>query len=185
MHQEVREWVSYVKTILPDFFKGKTVLDVGALDINGNNRGYFTDCKYTGIDIGPGPNVDEVSICHKYDKPNSSFEVVMSTDSLEHDMYWGLTLKKMYDLTKPGGLMLFTCATTGRSEHGTVKYDQAASPHTLKIDQWSSYYSNLTEQNIRSALPVDTAFYRYEFSVIVGSLKDWGKDLRFWGIKPI
>ena len=36
--------LSLVKQRFPDFFRSKTVLDVGGGDINGNNSHLFIDC---------------------------------------------------------------------------------------------------------------------------------------------
>ena len=43
-----------VKNMFPSYFKNIDVLDVGSLDLNGSNRYLFENCRYTGIDIGPG-----------------------------------------------------------------------------------------------------------------------------------
>lgn len=45
-----------VRQRFPDQFRNARVLDVGSLDINGSNRPFFTNCIYTGLDIGPGSN---------------------------------------------------------------------------------------------------------------------------------
>jgi hypothetical protein len=61
MHIQVINFTEYVKSILPDFFKDKTVLDVGSGDINGNNRFLFENCKYEGNDVINASNVTIVS----------------------------------------------------------------------------------------------------------------------------
>jgi len=93
---------------------------VGALDINGNNRHLFEDYSYIGIDIGPGRNVDVISLGHEY-KRDKLFDVVISSEAFEHDQHWRETIRICIFLTKPGGLFLFTCATEGRQEHGTSR----------------------------------------------------------------
>jgi hypothetical protein len=50
-HQEQKDFCLSVKEFMPDFFKGVSVLDIGSLDINGNNRYLFENYDYTGIDI--------------------------------------------------------------------------------------------------------------------------------------
>lgn len=152
--------------------------DFGSLDINGCNRGLFFECDYLGIDVGPGRNVDLVSPAHLAPIPNTAFDVVVSTECLEHDRYWKLTLKKAYEVLKPGGLFFFSCATTGRAEHGTSRTDRGSSPFTL------DYYMNLTESNIREA-------YRELLSKQIEDLyrpflfetPDHSADLYFRGIK--
>jgi hypothetical protein len=72
-----------------------------------------------------------------------------------------------------GNLVVFTCATEGRPEHGTTRTTPADSPFTLEWD----YYRNLTEQDFR-VLDLDRIFREYGFSVNENS-----KDLYFWGFK--
>ena len=81
-----------VKLKFPHYFRGIMVLDVGSFDVNGNNRHLFQDCQYVGVDVGEGPNVDVVSLAHEYQAPRESFDVVISTECFEHDMYYRRTL---------------------------------------------------------------------------------------------
>ena len=50
-HPEQRTFMTYVKEKFPEKFKNCRVLDIGSLDINGNNRYLFTDYTYVGVDI--------------------------------------------------------------------------------------------------------------------------------------
>lgn len=169
-HPEQRIFCLAVKEVFPQFFSNVRVLDVGSLDINGNNRFLFDDCGYLGIDIGEGANVDVVCPAHRFfARP---FDTIISTEMLEHDKYYGPSLNNMVSLLKPGGLLLFTCATTGREPHGTWSNAPMDSPLT------NDYYKNLTEQDIRDVLPVDQVFSIYMFTV-----DDECHDLRFCGVK--
>ena len=160
-----------VKTLLPEFFHGVRVLDIGSLDINGNNRYLFTDSSYIGIDLGAGANVDVVCRGHQY-KNDQPFDVVISTECFEHDKFWEQTILNGITLLRPGGLFAFTCATIGRDEHGTRKIKPHDSPFTL------DYYCNLTEADMREKIHFDNLFISYKFSVDVQA-----HDLYFWGIK--
>ena len=143
-HQEQINFCKSVKEFMPDFFKGVSVLDIGSLDINGNNRYLFDNYDYTGIDIGEGKNVDIVCKGHEF-KPNGGhqFDVVISTECFEHDKYWRETVRNVIDnLLKSGGLFIFTCATTGRPEHGTKRTSPSDSPFTSKAEDCEDYYMN-------------------------------------------
>jgi hypothetical protein len=85
-HQAQIDYINSVKDNHPKFFKNKSVLDVGSMDINGNNTIHFTDCDYLGLDIGEGKNVDIVCPIHKF-VSLYKFDVVISTEMLEHDKY--------------------------------------------------------------------------------------------------
>ena len=174
-HRTQIAWCKRVKKAYPKYFINKRVLDIGSLDINGNNKGLFKKCDYIGLDIIGGPNVDVVSIAHEY-SPDEQFDVVLSTNSFEHDMYFELTLKKMVELLKPSGLM-FCCGSSGHKEHGTVRRNAWASGTTqINNDKWARYYKNLKTKDFSDVLnPKET------FSIF--SLKDIEKDIRFVGIK--
>jgi len=175
-HKEQQDFCTSVLTLYPDHFKNKTVLDVGSLDINGNNRSYFTDCHYLGIDLGSGENVDVVTKTHMFN-PEIQYDTIISTECFEHDKHYVESLQNIVNMLKPGGLFLFTCATEGREEHGTSKSGTPdLSPYTNYI--WPNYYKNLNIENIRGAVDVDNIFSEYQFKVNMES-----NDLYFWGIK--
>ena len=79
------------------------MLDVGSLDINGNNRHLFENCEYVGLDVAPGRNVDVVSTAHRYGEPDESFDVVYSEGSLHHFRWPREMISEMWRVLKPGG----------------------------------------------------------------------------------
>lgn len=175
-HPAQQQYCEAIKQKFPLNFNNCNVLDVGSLNINGCNRELFTDCSYTGIDVGEGDNVDIVTKCHEYDKSSNSFDTIISTECFEHDNFLELSLHKIIDLLKPNGLFLFTCATTGRPEHGTRRTDTYSSPLTSSLCEFNDYYKNLTEQDFRDILDIDSIFKEYEFNVDM-------LDIRFYGVK--
>lgn len=169
-HYEQQQYCIYVKQKFPNLFTGK-VLDVGSMDINGNNRYLFDNYEYTGIDIGEGNNVDLV-VCGNLFRSNEEFDVVISTECFEHDKFWVATIFNTWMHLKRGGLYLFTCACDGRAEHGTYRTDGWASPFT------NDYYMNLNEDIVRKNLPIEKMFSQFEFTT-----NNQSHDLYFWGIK--
>ena len=172
-HPEQRAFCERVKALHPAFFKHARVLDVGSLDVNGNNRFLFEGGNYTGIDVGGGPNVDVVAFAHLFDAP--PFDVVVSTECFEHDIHYALSIQNIVRLLVSGGLFLFTCATTGRPEHGTRRSDGGKNAPLLP---WPDYYKNVTEQDIRETVDLDAFFSEYRFEIGHST-----HDLYFWGIK--
>jgi hypothetical protein len=162
------EYCQKIKARFPQYFEDCKVLDVGSLDINGNNRYFFKDCKYIGIDLGEGKNVDIICPVHKYN-PGFQFDIIISTEMLEHDYNWKKSLKRMFKLLKKCGLLLITAATTGRKEHGTYANQNKSSPFT------NDYYRNITTEMLAEALDFDK-FLKYEIDIV-------GTDIYFWGIK--
>lgn len=177
-HKEQKDYCLSVKSKHPNFFKNAKVLDVGSLDINGSNRYLFEDCEYTGIDVGPGKNVDIVCPGHKFEASDGSFDVIVSTECFEHDMYFPETLKNIIRMLRPGGLFFFTCGGDGRGEHGTLRTDTFSSPNTTQIPEWANYYRNVNEQWVREIINPEDVFESFQFSYMPVVC-----DFQFWGIK--
>jgi autotransporter strand-loop-strand O-heptosyltransferase len=149
-HNEQRDFCSRMRNIFPEYFTNKKVLDIGSLDINGNNRFLFTDCDYIGLDVGEGNNVDVVSVGHLYDGPDEYFDTIISTEVFEHDMFYEKTIKNIIRMLKPGGAFIFTCASEGRPEHGTRRCGEHCAPLLIQISEdWADYYKNLNEDAIK------------------------------------
>jgi SAM-dependent methyltransferase len=172
-HKEQIDYCKSVRELHPAYFENKKVLDVGSLDINGNNQYLFQYCKYHGLDVGEGKNVQIICPVHLY-TPNFTYDVIISTECFEHDKHYRESLLNIVSLLKSGGLFLMTCATTGRPEHGTKR----TSPDDAPLIEWNDYYKNLTEEDFRAVLNMDEIFSSYKFSVDITH-----KDLQLWAIK--
>ncbi|MFT6896837.1 MAG: SAM-dependent methyltransferase [Paraglaciecola sp.] len=175
-HHTQREFISLAASAMPRFFDKKRILEIGSLDINGTVRDYFTNCDYIGLDVAEGQHVDVVCEGQKYNEPEGSFDHVISCESMEHNPYWIDTFSNMVRLCKPDGLVLMTCATTGRKEHGTTRTTPMSSP--LTVDLGWEYYRNLQRSNFESEFPLEELFSAHCF------WSDWRTyDLYFCGIR--
>lgn len=175
-HKEQVEYCKRIKSENPEYFKHQTVIDCGSLDINGNNKYLFEDSNYIGVDLGNGKNVDVISPIHKLDFEDNSYSFVISTEMLEHDQHYADSLLNMIRMLKPNCMMMITCATTGRPEHGTRRTTKSDAP--LLDGDWADYYKNLDETDIRN-IP---GFIDY-FKEITFEVNHSHKDLQFFGIK--
>jgi SAM-dependent methyltransferase len=162
MHEQARRFTEFVRAHFPDFFHGKTVLDVGSGDVNGNNRYLFVSCDYHGNDVDQGDNVTIVSRTKDLPFPPESFDTIISTECFEHDPEYNESIRKIYSLLKPGGLFAFTCASLGRPEHGTSRSHTADSfASRAKIEDMQDYYRNLTISDIYNAAPLGQVFEQW------------------------
>jgi hypothetical protein len=161
-HKAQRDFCEQVKKHLPHYFKNATVLDVGSQDINGNNRWLFEDSAYLGCDVVEGRNVDFVGPCWALPRIASPFSVVISTEMLEHDPTWERSIKAMEERVAPGGLLLITCATTGRKIHNTEP---------------GGYYGNLTLEQVVGALD------KSKWEKIQATIEKTHHDVHLWAIK--
>lgn len=175
-HKQQLDFVQSVKQQFPNYFVKSNVLEIGSLDINGSVRQFFTNCAYIGLDIGPGPGVDVVGLGHEYDMPDSTFDCVISCECFEHDPYYEKTFTNMIRLCRSGGLILFSCATVGRAEHGTSQCEPQSSPLTAAIG-WN-YYKNLIDKDFLDHFDIEETFSYYKFAT-----NSEVHDLYFYGIK--
>ena len=179
MHDQARNFTLFVKKILPFYFNNKKVLDVGSGDINGNNRFLFENCEYNGNDVIKAPNVTIVSKTKDLPFENNFFDTIVSTECFEHDPEYKESFIKIYSMLKPDGLFCFTCASTGRGEHGTRRTTPSDSYGTIgNLDDMSDYYKNLTEIDLNEVLNLNELFSVWDTYYGANT-----KDLFFVGIK--
>lgn len=179
MHIEAKQFTLFVQKIFPEFFKNKVVLDVGSGDINGNNRFLFTDCSYNGNDVIAARNVTIVSRTKDLPFPDNTFDAIVSTECFEHDPDYEESFLKIYSMLKNGGLFFFTCASTGRAEHGTRRTSKQDSYGTIGgVMDMQDYYKNLTIADINKIKPLSEIF-----SVWDSYYNSARGDLYFVGIK--
>lgn len=194
-HKEQKIFLDKIKQKLPKAFKDCKVLDIGSFNVNGNEKPWFENCDFIGLDIGPGNGVDVVCPANEYDAPNESFDTIISCECWEHNPFYKESIINSVRMLKSGGYFIFTCATTGRPVHGTKTQDKIdreksvtaqgntsdnwiTMPNVFR-DNWDSeYYKNVTEEDVRQCINIEETFSSYQFEV-----EDNHCDLYFWGIK--
>lgn len=159
-HMQQNRFIGFVKEVLPEYFSGMRCLEVGSLDINGSARTFFDECDYIGIDVALGRGVDQACKGENFPGEANSFDVVISCECMEHNPGYEKTWLNMIRLLKDDGLMVMTCATLGRRQHGTRKSDPRSSPLTLQMGQ--DYYKNLAADDFRF-VSLDRFFSRHAF----------------------
>lgn len=175
-HKEQRDFIKSILDKYPSYFNDCDVLEIGSLNINGTVRDFFTNCEYIGLDVAEGKDVDIVCQGQDFDAPQNSFDTVISCEAMEHNPYWEETFLNMINVCKSDGLIVMTCATTGRMEHGTSSSSPKDSPLTIDIG-WD-YYNNLEEKDFTLNIDFESKFKEYSF------LKNENShDLYFFGIK--
>jgi SAM-dependent methyltransferase len=186
-HKEQINYVNTIKTQLPHYFKNQKVLGIGTFNVCGSEDSFFEDCDYAGLDLGPGPGVDIVCPAQDHDAPDNTYDVIISCECFEHNPFYKETIQNSVRMLKSGGMFLFTCATTGRPVHGTKYLEEESKqkyenwktmPNVLRENWDNDYYKNLTEDDIRECIDIDSTFSDYKFEVETNHF-----DLYFYGIK--
>lgn len=121
MHDTVMRFL--VDQIMQSDIQGKSVLEVGSQNINGTPRTVVSPLKpssYTGVDFASGAGVDVVGDASDLVTlfGRDRFDVVISTEMLEHAKDWKKAVHSMKAVLKPGGLLIVTTRGPGFGYHG-------------------------------------------------------------------
>lgn len=111
MHKQVMEFCR--QQLTKKDISRKRILEAGSYNVNGSVREDILKLQpyqYIGVDIRMGKDVDEVCDANDLVKRfgRDSFDVVISTEMLEHVEDWRAAIHNMKQVTKPGGIILLT-----------------------------------------------------------------------------
>lgn len=113
----------FIEEVSEDEFRGKRILEVGSKYVNGSIRPlierFLNPKNYIGADIEPGKYVDVVlgaeNLVNHFGP--GSFDVVITTELLEHVNDWRLIVRNIKDVLKPAGNLYLTTRSMGMPFH--------------------------------------------------------------------
>lgn len=127
---------------------GKRVIEVGSLDVNGSVRPDIEalgPAAYVGIDMRPGPGVDVVcDAAELVDRfGEAAFDVVISTELLEHARDWRRVVSNFKRVARPGGLLLVSTRSYGVDFHR-----QPFDYWRYQREDFETIFSDMTVENL-------------------------------------
>lgn len=120
MHESVLAWTAAAVT--RSDVAGRRVLEVGSGDVNGTVRPLLEahePAEYLGVDAAPGKGVDRVVDCTRLldEFGPGTWDVVVSTEMLEHVRDWRASIRNLVHVVAPGGLLIVTTRSPGFPFH--------------------------------------------------------------------
>lgn len=161
MHEAVREYVAQFGTLA-----SIEIVDIGGRDLNGNIRGFFPNAKITTVDLRPARDVDVVADATTW-RPGRMWDMVICCEVFEHVQAWRDIVTTCYEVCRPGGSVILTCAGEGRAPHSGI--------HATGITP-GEYYGNV------SAGALADAMLSAGFDVV--ECEQRGLDLQACGTRP-
>lgn len=114
MHAEAQDFVQEQAARLSPRF----VVEIGAYNVNGGVRHLFPNCRYVGVDVRPGPDVDVVADGALW-RPDAEPDVVVCCETLEHvpPEKQRAIVDNAYGMLASHGTLILTAATEPRKPH--------------------------------------------------------------------
>jgi SAM-dependent methyltransferase len=140
MHPEA---YAFIQKHAPKKTEGLRVLEIGSYNVNGTTRPLFRGARYVGLDRRPGREVNVVADGAEWDGDGKPFDVVVSTEALEHAPDPGAVLRNARKLLTMGGRLMLTAASLEREPHGQDGV------HTVPKGE---HYANIDPEWLRSLL---------------------------------
>lgn len=138
---EQRFLLGLVKRQMPDYFRGKKVLEIARPGIAGVAHEWFDQSTIvvppTRQVPEPGRSGDEP--IEGYSAASETFDTVVSCESFEHLPQWRDAFLNALRMMRKDGLLVITCAGFGRKQHETPR---CPSPDPAAPQE--SYYRNLS-----------------------------------------
>ena len=111
------------KNLARDEISGKKIIEIGSYNVNGSLRAYIESqrpAEYVGVDIEKGYGVDVVCTAEDVGRivKDESFDIVVSTELMEHVQDWKKVVSNMKHICKPNGIILITTRSYGYPYHG-------------------------------------------------------------------
>lgn len=160
-HFQQLQFVAMAARHMASDWSGLSVVEIGSADVNGTIRPFFSGSHYTGVDLTQGPGVDIVASGDTVALPDDAADLAISCECFEHNPKWRETFLNMHRMTRAGGVVVVTCASRGRLEHGTARTTPHESPGTRSVG-WD-YYRNLNPDDFTRQLHLEDLFDSYAF----------------------
>lgn len=168
MHATAYEYVSAAVKVIG---VRRRILEIGSRNVNGSVRGLFPKAmEYVGIDLKPGDGVDVVADGGKWRPADGkTFDLVVSTECLEHTPFAEEICHTAFDVLKPGGVFIVTAAGPNRAEHGSDggsvgdEFYRNVEPEMLThwLSPFAFSFVDCTGQDVRAlAVRLDLVFTR-------------------------
>lgn len=169
MHQEAFEGIKNLIKKYNVTNQYDRALDIGGQNVNGTVHTLLKVNRWDVLDIYPGPGVTIVADGTTWRKPpeDPGYELVISTETLEHVKNWQGILHTVSDSLIPGGVFLGSWASTGRV------------PHTSTGDEWTpesdEHYGNVSPEETEEFLTDNAIFSQWDlvFNPTAGDLYMW------------
>jgi len=166
-----------IKEARSEIRPGSRILDIGAGEVK--YKKYFSDCDFKTQDFKQYGKIDYVSDITEIPIPDQSFDIIISTEVLEHVLRPDLGIAEMSRILKPGGTLYITIPFragihhlphyhSGLSEFWHRYYLESYGFEKIEIKEKGGFFAFYGQEKLRSAIMVFKSpyFFLYPFALI-------------------
>jgi SAM-dependent methyltransferase len=160
-----------MKVLSPPEIKDKRIIELGSYDVNGSLRPYIESNgpkEYIGVDLYPGKYVDV--LCYAEDVLGvygpESFDIIVTTEMLEHVFNWRKIINNMKIMCKSGGIILITTRSYGFGLHGWPYDHWRYETHDMKYI-FSDFQNVIIESDPDKGVFVKARKPQYDFRPVI------------------
>ena len=130
-------FLQYIKKIFSSYFHKKKILNTGAYNLEHDKM--FNDCTYYSSDLTKNDSKMRELVSYKNKVfMDKTFDMIVSIECLENDEYYEESLKNLYDMLKPDGLLVIGIKYGGQHAIDIHKLHQLLKLHKNFV-YWNCY----------------------------------------------
>lgn len=138
-------------------------LDLAGRMVNGSTHEHFRNTSWTILDLAEHESVDIVADATTWE-PDREWDVVQSTEGLEHIANWQGLVTTAYKSLTDSGWFVMTCASIGREGHSAVGDPFVPS---------GEHYGNVSEADFRAHAATLFSEVNTWYDAVHGDLYAW------------
>ena len=104
MEKAKQDFLHYIKYSFPNYFHKKTILDTGKYQQS--HIDLFKECSFYSSSISPHTKNNELISYQKKIFQDNTFDVILSMECLEHDIYCEESIVNLYKMLGYDGLLI-------------------------------------------------------------------------------
>lgn len=169
MEEAKQDFLQYVKFSFPNYFHKKTILDTG--EYKQHHIDLFKECSFYSSSISPHANKGELISYQKKVFQDNTFDMILSMECLENDIYCEDAIVNLYKMLAYDGLLVIGVHPGEKKKLDIHKVNQLLHFNT----QFSYWYCYKTEEDLILFIGMKK-YMLLELPIVPMNYRDYAKE---------